>query len=158
MTVIAPVKLDDFPAPCKPTGQSQGRHRRLGTGTDQANHRPGRPQTTEQFSEFHFTRRIDAERGAFRGRLGNGLHNFLSGMSQDQGAPGSAEVQQLGTIRRLHPRPLAAYDINRIAPNGIKGPNRTVHTTRNHPLRPVEKLFRCHHRTPLKILSYWLAQ
>jgi hypothetical protein len=95
MTVVTPIKLDDFFPPRESPGKADGAHGGLGPGVDHSDHLHRGNHFNDGLRHLHF----QSGGGAIAGPPGQGvcygLDNLRVGMSQDHGTPGAHVIDVL---------------------------------------------------------------
>ena len=151
VTVVAAVGLDDLGAPGEAPRESQRTHGRFGAGVDQAHHAAAQRghHRTDQLGELDLARRGRAEAQPVAGGLGHRLHHLGVGVTEQGGAPRADVVDERGAVLGDDVGAGRLAHEGGLAPDGRKGPDRTVHAPGNVFLGVVEQLAAAPRRAPV---------
>jgi hypothetical protein len=140
VAVVAAGELDHAVPAGRPAGQPDRRHRRLGSGVDQAHLLDRPPDSGDQLlGQFDLPDGRRAEGQPVRRGSSNRLDHRRVGVAVDHGAPRRHEVDVLAPVGVSQVRPATADHEPRGAADRPEGPHRRVHPARRRALGALEQ-------------------
>ncbi len=132
VTVVAALEFENLVPPGHPPGQANGRHDGLGARADEAQHLHIAVVVQNETAQPIAQLAGRSERGAAPHRLQHGYEHFGVGMPQDEGPPGTTEVQVGIAVGVLDAAARPPVDEQRRADDGFEGSHRGMHTPGEH--------------------------